>query len=114
MEHLIEMAKKLGEQIAAHERTALLQKAQQEINEDPEAIKLIEEYQQQAIKIQELEKQQKPIEVEDKHKLQELEQGISSNAKLVELTRRQVDFVEMMRKVKENIDGQLQWEKGKG
>ncbi len=108
MEQLIESARQLGRKIAAHERTVLLNKAQKAVNEDSEAGGLIGEYQQQAEKIRKLEQEQKPIEVEDKHKLKEIEQKISINDKLKELTRRQVDFVEMMQKIKQAIDNQLQ------
>ena len=110
MEQLIALAERLGRQIAAHERTIRLKEAQKTASVDTEAHALIEEYQQQGEKIRQLEAQQKPIEVADKHKLQEIEQKISINEKLKELTRRQVDFVEMMRKVKQAIDNQLQME----
>jgi len=110
MELLLEMARCLGAKIAEHERTSLLKTAQQAVNDDTEARELIMAYQEQAEKIQQLELAHKPIEVEDKHKLQEIEQKISLNEKLKELTRRQVDFVEMMQKVKRAIDEQLQVE----
>lgn len=108
MEQLIEMAGRLGKQIADHQRTISLKKAQKEVDEDSETGQLVKDYQLQAQKIGLLEKEQKPIEVEDKHKLRDFEQKISTNPKLAELTRRQVDFVEMMRKVKQAIDEQLE------
>ena len=110
MEQLIEMAKRLGSRIVAHERTTLLRKSQKQVNDDTKALELIEAYQHQALKIHQLEEQQKPIEVEDKRKLQDLEQQIGTDAKLAELTRRQADFVEMMHKVKAAIDEQLKLE----
>ena len=110
MEQLIEMASSLGRRIAAHERTTLLKQAQKAVNEDAEAGGLIKQYQQQAEKIGQLEQEQKPVEVDDKHKLSEIEQKISANEKLKELTRRQVDFVEMMHKVKQTLDNELQLE----
>jgi len=108
MEHLLEMAKKLGQQIAAHERTRLLKQAHESVNEDTQAKDLLEQYQAQAEKMHQLEQQQKPVEVEDKHKLQEIEKNITTNENLKEMSRRQVDFVEMMKKVKEAIDAELE------
>jgi cell fate (sporulation/competence/biofilm development) regulator YlbF (YheA/YmcA/DUF963 family) len=108
MEKVIEMARQLGEKLARHERTLLLKQAQEAVNKDPVATELIKQYQEQAEKIQQLQEEQKPIEVEDKHKLREIEEKISTNNALKEMTRRQVDFVEMMRKVKEAIDKQLE------
>ena len=110
MEQLIEMASSLGQRIAAHERTTLLKQAQKAVNEDTEAGGLIKQYQQQAEKIGQLEQEQKPVEVVDKQRLREIEQKISTNEKLKELTHRQVDFVEMMHKVKQTLDNELQLE----
>jgi len=108
MDTVIELAKRLGKQLSAHERTAELKAAQQAADGDSEAGELVKSYQEQMQRITELEKGQKPIEVADKQKLRDLEEKISLNPALSDLTRRQVDFVEMMRKVKEAIDGELQ------
>jgi cell fate (sporulation/competence/biofilm development) regulator YlbF (YheA/YmcA/DUF963 family) len=110
MDQLVELAKRLGCQMASHERTTLLKAAQKEVNGDDEAEKLIQAYQAQAQRMTELEKTNQPIEVADKQKLGELEEKIGTHPALAELTRRQVDFVEMMRKVKQAIDEQLQIE----
>ena len=111
MTNLLELARQLGQTIAADERTAKLNQAQEALNQDEAARKLLQDYQQQAEHIRKLEAAQKPIEVEEKHKLIELEQNISTNAVIGEMTRRQVDFVDMMRKVKETIDAQIQTNK---
>lgn len=108
MDDLIAMAEKLGKQIAADARTMELKQAQKAVDQDEEAKKLVEAYRVQAERISELTRQNKPIEVVDKHKLRELEQQIGLNGKLKELTRRQVDFVDMMRKIKQAIDSQLE------
>ncbi len=108
MDQLIELARRLGRQMAAHERTETLQAAPQVVNDDPQSADLIVQYQKQAEKIRQLEMEHKPVEVEDKHLLTEIEQKIGTNEKLKELTKRQVDFVEMMRKVRQSIDDQLQ------
>lgn len=107
MERLIELAQQLGRRIADHERTTLLKQAQQDVNDDPEAVKIVQDYQKQAEKIHQFEHEQKPIEVDDKHKLTDLEIQISTHPKLAQLTKRQVDFVEMMQKVKAAIDNQI-------
>ena len=108
MEKLIELAERLGKMVAEHERTAKYKKAQQALKDDAEARQLVQEHQQQAEKIMNLEREQQPIEVDDKRKLSELEGKISTNAVLRELMRRQVDFVEMTRKLHEAIYGPSQ------
>ncbi len=107
MDKVIELARTLGRQIAADERAISLKKAQEALNRDKDAQDLIKQYQTQAEKIHHLEQQQKPVEVEDKRKLQEIELKISQNENIKELTRRQADLVEMMNKVKETIDSEL-------
>ena len=108
MEQLIELARRLGRQMAAHERTTLFKKTQKAVNDDTEVSQLIKDYQSQVQKISQLEQQKKPVEVEDKHKLSDIEAKLSTSSKMNELTRRQADFVEMMNKVKKAIDQQLQ------
>ena len=108
MQELITMAQQLGKKLAAHERTAALKTAQKNLNEDPQASQLVQDYQKQVEKIQQLERDVMPIEPEDKRLLAELETQISTNALFSELTRRQADFVEMMQKVKQSIDNELQ------
>jgi cell fate (sporulation/competence/biofilm development) regulator YlbF (YheA/YmcA/DUF963 family) len=108
LNELLELASRLGEKTAAHQRTTNLRTAQKAVNDDPDARNLIEKYQKHAEHIRSLEAQQKPIEPADKHKLADIEQQISANAALSELTRRQVDFVEMMQQIKRRIDEKLQ------
>ena len=107
MQELIDMASELGKKIAANQRTKTLKKAQQAAQDDSDAGKLLEEYQAQAQKLQTLQEQQKPIEPDDKRKLADLETKISANPALSELSRRQADFIELMRKVKQAIDAEL-------
>ena len=111
MEQLIEMAKRLGKQIAEHQRTVLLKKAQKEVDNDTQAGQLVLEYQQNIEKIQKLEKEQKPIEVQDKQELKDIELKIAGNDKLKEVTLCQMNFVEMMQKIKQAIYEQLELDK---
>ena len=108
MDHLIELAKRLGKQMAAHENSQLLKQAQQNVDSDDQAKELVESYQKQAQKITDLEQQQKPIEIDDKHKLRDIQQEIATHPGLAELTRRQVDFLDMMRKIRQAIDSELE------
>ncbi len=107
MEQILEQAEKLGRMIALHERTAMWKQIQQQVAQEPETAEIIQGYQAQYAKIQQLQAENKPIEVEDKHLLQELEQKMMTNNSVKELTRRQMEFVELMKNVKETIDKQL-------
>ena len=108
MDQLIELAKRLGGQMAGHQRTSLLRQAQQAVDGDASVKELLESYRRHAERISQLERGQKPIEVDDKRLLSDLEAQLSTNEKVKELSHRQVDFVEMTRKVKEAIDSELE------
>ena len=82
MDQLIELAKRLGKQIAAHENSQLLKQSQKTVDHDARAKDLVENYQKQAQKIADLETQQKPIEIDDKHKLRDLQQEIATHPPL--------------------------------
>ena len=108
MEQLIELARQLGKQIASHQRTVLLREARKKLESDPEAKKLLADYHQHVEKIQTLERNQQPIEVADKHKLQELNDKIAAHEGLQELTRRHTDYIEMMRRVNQALGEQIE------
>ena len=107
MADIMVLAERLGKELAADQRTELLQAAQKAVQDDKDARALLEEYQNQALKLAQLEHDGGTIEVADKHALAAAQEKISLNPKLTELTRRQMDFVDMMRQVKQAIDNQL-------
>lgn len=110
MQELLKMAQDLGKKIAENERTVEMKTAQKAVAEDPDAKELVDRYQQHAHHLYQLEQQGKPIEVDDKRTLETLQKDISQNPKLQSLTSCQVEFVDMMRKVKEAIDEQINLE----
>ncbi|MCF7958943.1 MAG: YlbF family regulator [Phycisphaerae bacterium] len=107
MDQILEQAEKLGRMIALNERTAMWKQIQKQVAADPATAAIIQGYQGQYAKLQKLQAENQPIEVEDKHLLQELEQKMMTSESVKELTRRQMEFVELMKKVKEAIDNQL-------
>lgn len=110
MADLLVLAERLGKELAQDARTDGLKEAQKALQDDKEAQELMAEYQKQATKMAQLEREGKVIEVADKQAFSAAQENISLNATLKELTRRQMDFVDMMRQVKEAIDKQLQIE----
>ncbi len=108
MQEIIEQARKLGQMIAANERTKALKEMEKALDSDQQAQELLQEYQKQAEHIEKLEMSGSPIEVSDKHKMRDLEQQMALNQTLKNITAKQVDFVELMNKVKSEIDAQIQ------
>ena len=96
-------AAELGKLIAASPSGTVLLKARQELQTDEQALKMLEAYQEQMQAIAQLEKDGKPIEPEDKHKLVELQQNVASNATLKLWIKAQADFSQLMRDVNQAI-----------
>ena len=107
MQEIIEQARKLGQMIASHPRTTELKTMEKQLETDQEAKDLLTEYQKKADYIHSLELSGKPIEVDDKHQLRDLELKMAMNDTLKSVTAKQVDFIEMMNKVKTEIDTQI-------
>ena len=73
MEAIIQMAARLGNAVASSPQATALRDAMRELDDQPEVRKLLDEFQVHSRKVAELQAENKPIEVEDKHKLQELQ-----------------------------------------
>jgi len=100
---IVELAQKLGAAIAQSPQAAKLRVARKALEAQPEARKLMEDFRQQSMKIAQLEQEQKPVEVEDKRKLQEMNDKLVSHQVFKDYTAAQVDYVDLMRKVNSSI-----------
>ena len=106
-QELINQANALGKAIAAHPSVQAFLKARDAVMKDTEAQRLMGDYQRHADKLAQLEMENKPIDVPDKHKLRELEAGMASNAALKELMRTQADYSFLMTRVNQAMEEPL-------
>jgi cell fate (sporulation/competence/biofilm development) regulator YlbF (YheA/YmcA/DUF963 family) len=107
MEKVLELAKRLGQEIHAHERHRLLREAEKKVLADPEAGKIQDDLEKHLLKMRDLERQMKPIEVADKRELSRLQDLARKNPSLQQLLKVQADYFEMMDKVNSTILGEL-------
>jgi len=114
MEKIIEMAKKLGEKVREHERYLALRRAEKKVMGDEAAKKVQDDLERQLTKVYKLEKEQKPIEVEDKHELARLQEAARTSPELQELLKAQADYFELMNNVNNAILLALAPEKEEG
>jgi cell fate (sporulation/competence/biofilm development) regulator YlbF (YheA/YmcA/DUF963 family) len=103
----IELATRLGKAIADSPQAAALRAARDALNARPEIAAMLQDYHQQAEKVAKLEEEQKPVEVEDKHKLQSLNDQLVSSDAFKQFQAAQVDYVDLMRKVDEALRKEL-------
>lgn len=104
---LLDQARTLGRAIAAHPRIKAFLEARDQIGRDPAAQKILGTYQQAMEKLQQLEAENKPIEVADKHKIRDLEAEMSANDAIKALMRTQADYVELMTQVNRAMEEPL-------
>jgi cell fate (sporulation/competence/biofilm development) regulator YlbF (YheA/YmcA/DUF963 family) len=111
MEEILEIASKLGAAIANHNRYKMFKEAEGLLKKDDEAREISEELEKQSRKVHGLEKDLKPVEVEDKKRLQQLKEKVASNQSIQHFLKVQTDYVELMTKANKRIDAELSPEK---
>ncbi len=107
MEEILELASKLGAAIANHNRYKSFREAEEQLKKDSVAKEVSEELEKQSKKIYELEKNLKPVEVEDKRKLQQLKEKVASKQSIQNFLKAQTDYVELMTKINDRIEAKL-------
>ena len=108
MNEIIEMAAKLGKAIARSPQADTLRKTRAEMNAQDDVMQLLRDFQKQSERIAELQENNKPIEIEDKHKLDEMHEQLVGKDAFKKFTAAQVEYVDLMRKVNEAITQELQ------
>jgi len=106
-QELINQARALGEAIARHPDVQAFLRARTEVEEDAAAQELLKAYSAHAQHLRQLEVEQKPVEVADKHKLAEYEQQMASNEALKKMVAAQVGYVTLMNKVNQAMEAPL-------
>jgi len=107
VEAIIQLAERLGKAIANSPQAMSLRTAREELDEQEDLSKMLTEFQEQAEKVARLERENKPIEVEDKRRLRELQDKLVASETFKRFTASQLEYVDLMRKVNEALRGQL-------
>ncbi len=105
-QEILKAATDLGKLIASHEAAKKVEGAIGKLQADVEAQRLLNDFNRAVQAVSEKEAQGKPIEVADKHKLQELQNKVVKNAVLRDFQLAQMDYLDLMRKVDEAMSGQ--------
>ena len=107
MADITQLAEQLGRAINQSPQAANLRAARKALNAEPEIAKLLKDYQAQADKIATLEEEQKPIEVEDKRTLRQLQERLFALEPFKKFTASQIEYVDLMRNVNESLRARL-------
>lgn len=107
MDAITSLAERLGKAVAESPQATALRTARTEFDAKPDLVTMLQDYQQHGQKLAQLEAENKPVEVEDKHKLQELRDELLSDETFKKLSAAQVEYVDLMRRVNAAIQQQL-------
>ena len=107
MQHIVELAERLGKAIAESPQTQALNAARAKMNANAETVQILADYQGHVEKVAQLESDNRPIEVEDKQKLKGYEESLLGRAEFKAFTAAQVEYVDLMRKVNDAMHKQL-------
>ena len=103
MSAITELATRLGKAIADSPEAAKLRDARKALRAETELSKILKDFQDQSEKVAKLEADNKAVEVEDKHALQELHGKLVASDTFKKFTVAQMDYVDMMRTVQEEL-----------
>lgn len=104
-QEILAAAKELGKLIATHESSVQFEQTLRKLEADIEAQRLMNDYNRHMTGLAEKEAAGKPIEIADKRQLEKLQAGIARNATLREFQMKQMDYLDLMRRVDEAMAG---------
>lgn len=102
---ILDQASKLGELIAEHDATKKMESATKAFEADAASQRAMADYQRFAQTLQQKAQAGGAIEVEDKQKLEQLQQAVITNPLLANMQRAEMDYLDLLRKVDGAIVG---------
>ena len=104
-QEILEAARQLGKLIAQHDTAKKFEEALRKLQGDIEAQRVLTDYNRHLQKLGEKEAEGKPIEVADKQQLEKLQSAVIRNPTLRDFQVRQMDHLDLMRRVDEAMGG---------
>ncbi|MEM1213098.1 MAG: YlbF family regulator [Planctomycetota bacterium] len=104
-EQVLDLARQLGRLIAQHPAAAALDAATQTLEQDTDAQRAANDLNRHTQTLSEKQAAGKPIEVEDKRKLETLQKAVTTSPILGQLQLAQMDYLDLMRRVDQAISG---------
>jgi cell fate (sporulation/competence/biofilm development) regulator YlbF (YheA/YmcA/DUF963 family) len=106
-DQIIQEAEKLGQLVAQHPAVARYKQAQKAVSEDPEAGRLLADFDRQLETLGRQEQSGMPVTDAQRMQLESLQSRIISHIKIKALNLAQVEFVDLLRKVTQTIQRPL-------
>ena len=106
-EQILQEAEKLGHLVAQHPAVARYKQAQKAVADDPEAGRLLADFDRQLESLSRQEQTGMPVTDAQRMQLESLQSRIISHIKIKALNMAQVEFVDLLRKVTQTIQRPL-------
>jgi cell fate (sporulation/competence/biofilm development) regulator YlbF (YheA/YmcA/DUF963 family) len=104
---ILDAAEKLSQLVADHPAVARYKSAQKSVAEDPEAGRMMADFERQIETLGRQEQQGVPVSEAQRQALEALQSRIVSHIKIKNLNMAQVEFVDLLRKVNQTIQRPL-------
>jgi cell fate (sporulation/competence/biofilm development) regulator YlbF (YheA/YmcA/DUF963 family) len=111
---ILDAAEKLSQLVADHPAVARYKSAQKSVSEDPEAGRMLADFDRQIETLARQEQQGVPVSDAQRAALETLQSRIVSHIKIKNLNMAQVEFVDLLRKVNQTIQRPLTETSGAG
>jgi cell fate (sporulation/competence/biofilm development) regulator YlbF (YheA/YmcA/DUF963 family) len=100
---IMEAAEKLGQMVAQHPAVDKYKAAQKSLQEDPDATRMMNEFNRQLMTLARQEESGMPVSDAQRHSLENLQTQLAAHLKVKALNMAQVEFIDLMRKVSDAI-----------
>ncbi|CAN5395575.1 hypothetical protein BH09PLA1_BH09PLA1_31780 [soil metagenome] len=106
-ESILADADKLGQQVAQHPAIAKYRAAQKSVAEDPDASRLLRDFDRLLETLGRQEQSGMPVTDAQRTQLESLQSQIMTHIKVKNLNMAQLEFVDLLRKINQAIQGKL-------
>ena len=106
-QQIISEAEKLGQLVAQHPAVAKYKQAQKSVADDPEATRLLADFDRQLETLSRQESSGMPVTDAQRQQLESLQSRIVSHIKVKNLNLAQVEFIDLLRRVTQTIQRPL-------
>jgi cell fate (sporulation/competence/biofilm development) regulator YlbF (YheA/YmcA/DUF963 family) len=106
-QQIVAEADKLGQLVAQHPAVAKYRQAQKSVAEDPDAGRLLKEFDRTLETLGRQEQSGQPVTDAQRTQLESLQMQIMSHIKIKALNMAQMEFIDLLRKVNQAVQGKV-------
>ncbi len=108
----MDLAEKLGEALSQSDQAQALRDAKDSVEDNPELIELMTEYQQHMDKLSQQERMGETVELDDKRRLKDLHDKLVADPAFKKFNEAQMEYVDLMRRINEILRDKLEETEG--